>query len=146
MSDIVVKVKKVSEHAFTPFYVTAGSAGCDVQAIEGVTIKPGCRCLVRTGICLEVPRGYECQVRPRSGLALNHGVTVLNSPGTIDSDYRGELSVLLHNTSDWSFNVSPGDRIAQLVFAPVTIVSFDVVDQLSETGRSDGGWGSTGRK
>jgi dUTP pyrophosphatase len=115
-----------------------------VTAAEDVVIKAGSSALVPTGLFLEVPVGYECQVRPRSGLALSHGVTVLNSPGTIDSDYRGEVQILLHNTSRLPVRVETGDRIAQLVFAPVTRATFQVTEELTDTARGAGGWGSTG--
>ena len=144
MPDIFVGIKKKHPSVPTPAYKTAGSAGCDVTASEDVVIKPGCSALVPTGLFLEVPPGYECQVRPRSGLALSHGVTVLNSPGTIDSDYRGELQILLHNTSKLPVRVEAGDRIAQFVFAPVIRGVFHEVDELSDTERGKGGWGSTG--
>ena len=146
MTDIFVRIKKKNIDLPTPSYKTEGSAGCDVTASEYVNIQPGCRCLVSTGLFLEVPPGYECQVRPRSGLAYSHGVTVLNSPGTIDSDYRGEVCVLLYNASITPFDVEPGMRIAQLVFAPVTRAVFSQVDDLTDTSRGTGGWGSTGVK
>ncbi len=144
MSDVVVRIKKKHVETPTPAYKTVGSAGCDVTASETLSIPPGCCQLVSTGIFLEVPPGYECQVRPRSGLALQHQVTVFNSPGTIDSDYRGEVKIFLHNGGIKHFVVEPGDRIAQLVFAPVTQVVFEEVDELSDTWRGTGGWGSTG--
>lgn len=142
---MIIKIKKVSAGVPTPAYQTAGSAGCDVVASSDALIYPGKRYLVPTGLFLEVPCGYECQVRPRSGLALKHGVTVLNSPGTIDSDYRGEVCVLLYNAGDEPFEVKPGDRIAQLIFAPVTRAEFELVDELSDTERGTGGFGSTGK-
>jgi dUTP pyrophosphatase len=144
MTDIVVKIRKKRSDLPIPVYKTAGSVGCDVTAAEDVVIKAGSSALVPTGLFLEVPVGYECQVRPRSGLALSHGVTVLNSPGTIDSDYRGEVQILLHNTSRLPVRVETGDRIAQLVFAPVTRATFQVTEELTDTARGAGGWGSTG--
>lgn len=144
MSDVIVRIKKNNADLPTPAYKTAGAAGCDVTASEYVILGPGCRCLVSTGLFLEVPEGYECQVRPRSGLATKNGVTVLNSPGTIDSDYRGEIKVLLFNTSIDFIRVEVGDRIAQLVFAPVSRVKFEEVEKLNDTERDSGGFGSTG--
>ncbi len=141
-NQITVKIKKTS--AKVPEYKTFGSAGCDVHSQDYGTIMPGETVSVKTGIFLEVPVGYECQVRPRSGLARDYGITVLNSPGTIDSDYRGEICVLLHNTSKYVFEFTPGDRIAQLVFAPVAFADFTYADELSDTERSDKGFGSTG--
>lgn len=146
MSDIVVKLKRKSFETNVPAYKTAGSAGCDVTATGFVELGPGESAMVPTGLFLEVPEGYECQVRPRSGLAKDHGVTVLNSPGTIDSDYRGEVQVLLHNTSRVKYTVEPGVRIAQLVFAPVARATFQEHEELSSTARSVGGFGSTGMK
>lgn len=141
---VTVRIKKKRADLPTPVYKTKGSAGCDIVASEPATIQPGCRCLVPTGIFLEVPPGYECQVRPRSGLALSHGVTVFNSPGTIDSDYRGEVCILLYNAGVTPFEVQAGERIAQLVFAPVTQVTFEEAQELTDTARGTGGWGSTG--
>jgi dUTP pyrophosphatase len=140
-----VKIKKASPDVPTPAYQTAGAAGCDVTSTENVRLIPGLPTIVSTGLFLEVPEGYECQVRPRSGLATK-GITVMNSPGTIDSDYRGELKIILINHGDYSRDVAIGDRIAQLVFAPVTRAEFEVVDDLSDTSRGAGGFGSTGVK
>ena len=141
---INVRIKRASADVPIPVYKTAGSAGCDVCSNENVTIPPHGRILVGTGLFLEIPEGYECQCRPRSGLALTHGVTLLNSPGTIDSDYRGEMKVLLYNTSDREQHILRGQRICQFVFAPVTLATFEDADELSETKRGAGGWGSTG--
>ena len=141
---IVVKLKKSSPAVKDPAYGTRGSAGCDIHSDEDVVVRAGSRASVRTGISMEIPDGYECQIRPRSGLALRHGVIVFNTPSTIDSDYRGELSVLLHNSSSEDFHVTHGMRIAQLVFAPVTRAVFETVAELSDTERGTGGWGSTG--
>lgn len=131
-----------------PCYKTAGAAGADVCACveNAVVIKKGERKLIPTGLFFEIPEGYEIQLRPRSGLALKNGVTVLNTPGTIDSDYRGELMALLINLGNEDFVVNNGDRIAQIIVAPVTIGEFTVVDKLSETERGAGGYGSTGTK
>ncbi|PKN43858.1 MAG: dUTP diphosphatase [Deltaproteobacteria bacterium HGW-Deltaproteobacteria-20] len=129
-----------------PAYQTEGSAGADLSAalVGPVTIEPGHRALVPTGFSLAIPRGFEGQIRPRSGLALRHGVTVLNAPGTVDSDYRGEVKVLLVNLGHEAFVVRPGDRIAQLIVAPVVRARFEVVEQLDDTDRGAGGYGSTG--
>ncbi len=128
-----------------PAYATAGAAGMDVVAAEAVTIPPGARHAVATGLSLAIPEGWEVQVRPRSGLALRHGVTCLNTPGTIDSDYRGEVKVILVNLGTEPFVVQRGERIAQLVPAPVQRATLDEVDALDETGRGLNGFGSTGR-
>ena len=127
-----------------PAYATEGSAGMDVLAAENVTLKPGARHAVATGLAVAIPPGYEIQIRPRSGLALRQGISVPNAPGTVDSDYRGEVKVILINHSDETFTVRRGDRIAQLVLAPVTRARWDVVGELDETQRGAGGFGSTG--
>ena len=129
-----------------PYYATPGASGVDLYASipNWLIILPGHRWLISTGICIAIPEGYEGQIRPRSGLALKKGVTVLNSPGTIDSDFRGEIKVLLINHNISSFRVEPGERIAQLVFSPIIRVAWDVVDELPTTMRGDGGFGSTG--
>lgn len=127
-----------------PAYATQGAAGMDVLAAEDVTLAPGGRHAVATGLAMEIPPGYEIQVRPRSGLALKHGVTVPNAPGTIDSDYRGELKVILINHGTEDFAIRRGDRVAQLVLAPVVQASWLKVDELDETARGAGGFGSTG--
>jgi dUTP pyrophosphatase len=127
-----------------PDYATAGAAGMDVVAAEDVEIAPGARHAVATGLAIAIPPGFEIQVRPRSGLALKHGVTVPNTPGTIDSDYRGELKVILINHGHATFVVQRGDRIAQLVLAPVTRASWIEADELDATARGEGGFGSTG--
>ncbi|THD76961.1 dUTP diphosphatase [Thalassobius vesicularis] len=135
-----------------PSYETAGAAGADLRANfdaarrdEGVVLAPGARALVPTGLKLEIPQGYEVQIRPRSGLALKHGITLPNSPGTIDSDYRGPLGVIVMNAGDQSFHIAHGDRIAQMVVAPVVQAAFVMAGALSETDRGEGGFGSTGR-
>ncbi len=127
-----------------PDYATVGAAGMDVVAAEETAIAPGMRHAVATGLALSIPPGFEIQVRPRSGLALKHGITVPNTPGTIDSDYRGELKVILINHGDTTFVVQRGDRVAQLVLAPVTRASWLEVDELDDTVRGIGGFGSTG--
>ncbi len=127
-----------------PAYATPGAAGMDVVSAEAITLSPGMRHAVATGFAVAIPDGYEIQVRPRSGLALKHGISVPNSPGTIDSDYRGELKVIMINHGFDPFPIARGDRIAQLVLAPVTIASFSEVAELDETMRGAGGFGSTG--
>ena len=129
-----------------PGYATPGSSGLDLRAAESTVIPAGDRGCVGTGLFLEMPLGCEAQVRPRSGLALKHGVTVLNTPGTIDSDYRGEIKVILINHGREDFKIEPGDRIAQIVFAEVTQVDLERSEELEDTERSSGGFGSTGRK
>jgi dUTP pyrophosphatase len=130
-----------------PSYETVGAAGMDVRAnlSASVCVSPGERMLVPTGLYLEVPAGLECQVRPRSGLALKKGITVLNTPGTIDSDYRGEVGVILINLSNENFTIEPNDRIAQLVFCPVIQVTLIETDALESSERGTGGFGSTGK-
>ena len=129
-----------------PEYATSGSAGMDIHAMlaEAVTLHPGERRLIPTGLKIELPEGYEAQVRPRSGLALKHGVTVLNTPGTIDSDYRGEIGVVLINLGQEDFQVKNGDRIAQMVVAPFAQVKWNEVLILDNTVRGEGGYGHTG--
>jgi dUTP pyrophosphatase len=128
-----------------PSYSTDGAAGLDVVAAEDLTLAPGARHAVATGFAIAIPPGYEVQVRPRSGLALKHGITCLNTPGTIDCDYRGEVKVILANLGAEPFEVKRGERIAQLVPAPVLRAEFVEVDSLDETHRGAGGFGSTGR-
>ena len=127
-----------------PAYATIGAAGMDVVAAESLRLAPGARHAVATGFAIAIPEGYEVQVRPRSGLALRCGVTCLNTPGTIDHDYRGEVKVILANLGDETFEISRGDRIAQLVPAPVQRATMDEVDELDDTDRGSGGFGSTG--
>ena len=128
-----------------PAYATPASAGVDLRAVEKRVLQPGERALVPTGVSIALPVGYEAQVRPRSGLALKHGVILPNSPGTIDSDYRGELQVILMNLGDAPFTVEPGDRIAQMIVAPVSRVDWLESGALDETERGVGGFGSTGK-
>jgi dUTP pyrophosphatase len=144
-----VKFRKIHQDAKLPFYATPGAAGADLCAVvddgaKAYQINPGAWTLISCGFEIEIEPGYEVQVRPRSGLALRHGVTVLNSPGTIDSDYRGEMMVMLVNNGNEPFFVNSGDRIAQMVVAPVVNAAFMQVDVLSETDRGAGGFGSTG--
>ena len=131
-----------------PAYETAQSAGMDLRAAlaEDLVMAPGERALVPTGLYLEIPAGYEAQVRPRSGLALKRGLTVLNAPGTVDADYRGEVGVILVNLSKEEQRIEPGDRVAQLLFAPVTRGELLEVETLEETERGSGGFGSTGER
>ena len=145
----MLKVKIVNKSQWPdPAYATVASAGMDLRAdiAEPVVLKPLERRLVPTGIFIELPAGYEAQVRPRSGLATKHGVTVINSPGTVDADYRGELKVSLVNLSSEPFEIVPGERIAQMVVAAHETVEWEKVEALSETERGAGGWGSTGEK
>jgi dUTP pyrophosphatase len=128
-----------------PAYATEHAAGMDVVAAENVTLAPGARHAVATGFAMAIPHGYEVQVRPRSGLALKQGVTCANAPGTIDSDYRGELKIILVNHGEADFEVRRGERIAQIVPAPVLRGQFDLVSSLDDTVRGSGGFGSTGR-
>lgn len=135
-----------SEHPL-PAYETAHAAGMDLRAAltEEITIKPLQRLLIPTGLHIELPIGYEAQIRPRSGLAFKHGIGIVNSPGTIDADYRGEIKVLLVNLSDTAFVVNNGDRIAQMVIAKYETISWEVVTELSDTARGAGGYGHTGK-
>lgn len=135
-----------SKGAIIPEYKTAGAAGADLCALldSPLTISSGKFAMVPTGLFFEIPEGYEVQVRPRSGLAAKNGVTVLNTPGTIDSDYRGEIKVILINLGSADFTINSGDRIAQMIVAPVTQAKFEITDSLSETERGTGGFGSTG--
>jgi len=131
-----------------PAYETAFAAGMDIRAnLEAdVEIMPTQRVLIPTGLFIELPQGFEAQIRPRSGLAYKHGITVLNAPGTIDADYRGEIKVLLINHGDTSFVIKHGERIAQMIIAKHETIQWNSVEQLSETGRGSGGYGSTGKK
>jgi dUTP pyrophosphatase len=143
---VPVRVKRLPhfEGLDLPAYATDGAAGMDVLAAEDVVLAPGARHAVATGLAFAIPIGFEIQVRPRSGLALKHGITVPNTPGTIDSDYRGELKVILINHGGEPFAVRRGDRVAQLVVAPVTRATWLKVDELDHTARGEGGFGSTG--
>lgn len=144
---VTVKFRKLRDGARAPTRASAHAAGWDLYTVGTIDLLlgPGNRRIASTGIAIELPSGYEAQVRPRSGLAQRHGVTVLNSPGTIDADYRGEVKVLLVNLGSEIVTLSPGDRIAQLVVAPVATVCFEEVEELSDTSRGTGGFGSTGR-
>lgn len=151
MSDIQVQIVPLPHFRGLdlPAYETAGSAGMDVRAAvpenEPVILAPGARAMVPTGLSVAIPEGYEIQVRPRSGLAAKHGLTCLNTPGTIDSDYRGEIKVILINLGAEAFTIQRGERIAQLILAPVTRLAWLQVEALDETVRGAGGFGSTGR-
>ena len=144
--DVPVLVKRLphGEGLELPAYATDGAAGMDVLSAEDVTIAPGGRHAVATGLAVAIPPGFEIQVRPRSGLALKHGITVPNTPGTIDSDYRGELKVILINHGADPFDIRRGDRVAQLVLAPVTRAAWLETEELDDTARGAGGFGSTG--
>lgn len=141
-----VKIVNRSKHSL-PHYETIYSAGMDLRANIDVPVilKPLSRYLVPTGLFIELPEGYEAQIRPRSGLAIKHGISLLNSPGTIDSDYRGEIKIILVNISNDSFKINDGDRIAQMVIAPYVQANWEVVDELNTTARGAGGFGHTGK-
>lgn len=148
---IIVKFKRLSENFNdipVPEYATPGSAGMDIRAAleEELTLIPGQIDLIPTNISVEIPQGYEIQVRPRSGLAIKHGIGVLNSPGTIDSDYRGEIKIILINLSKEDFKISSGDRIAQLVLSKVYRAEMQESDELNNSKRGEGGFGHTGNK
>ena len=146
-SNVLIKCK-IQDGVTLPKYKTSGSAGADICAFikEPIVLKKGERFAVPTGLSFEIPVGYEVQIRPRSGLALNYGVTLLNAPGTIDSDYRGEIKVILINLGENDFEINNGDRIAQMVVAPVVQCKFEITNELSSTERGSGGFGSTGRR
>jgi len=146
MTEVKILVLPHGKGLELPAYATAGSAGLDLRAAEGAVLQPGAHLLLPTGIALALPPNFEGQVRPRSGLAVKNGVTVLNAPGTIDADYRGEIKVPLINHGHQNFVVHRGDRIAQLVIAPVVQVKLTEVSALDETARGEGGFGSSGRK
>lgn len=139
-----IKMQKLHPAAIMPVYATEGSAGSDLFALEAVTVYPGQLAIVPTGLALAIPNGFEGQIRPRSGLAAKHRITVLNAPGTVDADFRGEIKVILINHGSVDFQVLPGMRIAQLVIVPVVRALFDEVASLDETVRGTGGLGSTG--
>ena len=145
MDKICVKID--GEKEFAPNYSSLFAAGADLKAAieETYILKPGERALISTGLRMEIPVGYEAQVRPRSGLAINYGISLVNSPGTIDSDYRGEVKVIMINHGEDDFEIKRGDRIAQIVFAPVTMADFAFEMELESSERSTGGFGSTGR-
>lgn len=142
-----IKIINISNHAL-PHYETNASAGMDLRAhlATPVTLKPLERMIIKTGLFLEIPVGYEAQIRPRSGLAAKKGITVLNTPGTIDADYRGEIGVILVNLSNENFTIENGERVAQMVIAKHEQAKWELVEELSDTERGSGGFGSTGKK
>ena len=142
-----VRIVNQSKHDI-PSYATTSSAGMDIRAnlVESIVLKPLGRTLVSTGLFIELPLGYEAQIRPRSGLAFKHGIGVLNSPGTIDADYRGEIKVILVNLSQENFEIKDGERIAQMIIAKHETIKWEETDTLSETLRGEGGFGHTGKK
>ena len=146
MSTVTVKFQRHADDVVLPDYATPGAAGMDIAAHldTAVTLAPFARAAIATGFSMQLPSGYEAQIRPRSGLALKHGVTVANAPGTIDSDYRGEVAVILINLSQQDFTITPGMRIAQMVIAPVTHCRFEDILKLDMSDRGAGGFGSTG--
>ncbi|MEK7463300.1 MAG: dUTP diphosphatase [Patescibacteria group bacterium] len=141
-----VKIKKLHKDAVVPKYAHEGDAGVDFFAITKHSLKSGERCLVGTGLSFEFPNGYELQIRPRSGLALKKGISIVNTPGTLDAGYRGELGIIIINHGQEDFEINPGDKIAQGVFNKIEICEFEEVGELSETTRGGGGFGSTGLK
>lgn len=144
MSQVKIKRLENGKDLQLPSYETANSAGMDIRAAEEKTIQPGEIALIKTGLAMALPSGYEAQIRPRSGLALKKGITVLNTPGTIDADYRGEIGVILINHSKETFSVERGMRIAQVIIAPCVQVELQEVEDLDKTDRGAGGFGSTG--
>jgi dUTP pyrophosphatase len=149
MVEIALKWEPEADQSLgLPVYATSGAAGADLKANfadrGSVVLEPGARALVPTGLRMAIPEGFEVQIRPRSGLALKHGITLPNSPGTIDSDYRGPLGVIVMNAGQEAFVINPGDRIAQMVVAPVVQAGFAIVEDLDDTARGAGGFGSTG--
>jgi dUTP pyrophosphatase len=141
-----IRIKKLHPEAIVPKYMTELAAGMDVCALprEPICLQPGDRCLVATGLAMAIPAGYEVQVRPRSGLAIKHGISLVNTPGTIDADYRGEIGIIVINHGREAFTIEPGERIAQLVVAQVFQPVLEEVEELCETGRGAGGFGHTG--
>ncbi|WP_104697742.1 MULTISPECIES: dUTP diphosphatase [unclassified Helicobacter] len=139
-----IKIKKIHPDAIIPEYQTSGAAGFDIHSIDDYTIRARDALLIKTGLAFELEEGFELQIRPRSGLALKHKITVLNSPGTIDSDYRGEIMVILYNHSSDDFVIRKGDRIAQGVVAKYERAVFEICEELSDTKRGEGGFGSSG--
>jgi dUTP pyrophosphatase len=150
MKRVNIKVKRTAggNNLPLPQYMTKGAAGLDLYAAvkHPEVINPGCIKLIPTGLCIEVPEGYEAQVRPRSGLALKYGITMVNSPGTIDADYRGEIGLIMINHGQSPFEIKRGDRVAQMVISPIAQADFVEVENLDDTVRSIGGYGSTGRQ
>jgi len=145
MNSVNVKIKKVRDGAVIPKYSKHGDAGCDLCSMEEFILEPGDICLVHTGVALEIPYGFEGQIRPRSGKAIKEGLTVVNSPGTVDAGYRDEIRVGMINVGRSLAYIGVGDRIAQLVISPVVVAKFDEVDELSDSERGLGGFGHTGK-
>ena len=141
---VIVKIKKLSEKAILPSYKHKGDAGFDLHSIDSYLVKPGNRCLVSTGLVFEIPEGYELQIRPRSGLAIKSGISLVNTPGTLDAGYRGELKIILINHGGDDFEINPGDRIAQAILNKIDFAEIVEVGELSESERGSGGFGSTG--
>jgi len=141
---IKIKIKKINPEAIIPHYAHEGDAGMDVYSCEDSILNPDERRLISTGLSFEIPRGFEIQIRPKSGLALNNGITILNTPGTLDSGYRGELKVILFNTSKNLYNVKKGEKIAQIILARYEEAEIEETNELTQTKRADGGFGSTG--
>jgi dUTP pyrophosphatase len=140
----MLKIKMKTTGAPVPFYASEGAAGFDIRSIENTIVYSGDKAIISTGLFLEIPKGYEMQIRPRSGLAASDNITVLNSPGTIDADFRGEIKIILINHGDKPFKVVSGNRIAQGIISPVLQAKFELVEELSDTERGSGGFGSTG--
>ena len=141
---VKVKIKKIKDNAIIPKYAHEGDAGVDLYSTEEYILKPGERVLVSTGIKIAIPRGYEAQVRPKSGLAVKHGISIVNTPGTIDADYRGEIGIITINLGQEDFKIKKGKKIAQMVFNKVEEAEFEETEELEETTRGQGGFGSTG--
>lgn len=141
---VTIKFKKLTPDAVIPSYTHPGDAGADLVAINAHHLEPLQRLAIPTGLAVEIPQGYEMQVRPKSSLALKHGITLLNTPGTIDAGYRGEIKVILINLGQATFEINPGQRIAQIVIAPIIQAEFIVTDTLNKSQRGEGGFGSTG--
>jgi len=140
----MLKIKMKTTGAPVPFYASEGAAGFDIRSIENTIVYSGDKAIISTGLFLEIPKGYEMQIRPRSGLAASDNITVLNSPGTVDADFRGEIKIILINHGDKPFKVVSGNRIAQGIISPVLQAMFELVEELSDTERGSGGFGSTG--
>lgn len=143
---IKVKIKKIKDNAIIPKYAHQGDAGVDLYSIEDYLLKPSERVLVSTGIKISIPKGYEAQIRPKSGLALNHGISIVNTPGTIDADYRGEIGIITINLGKEDFKIEKGKKIAQMIFNKVEEAEFEEVEELENTTRGEGGFGSTGHR
>lgn len=143
---IKVKIKKIKDNAIVPKYAHRGDAGVDLYSTEDYTLKPGERVLVSTGISMAIPNGYEGQVRPKSGLAVKHGISVVNTPGTVDCEYRGEIGIIIINHGNEEFKIEKERKIAQMVFNKVEEAEFEEVEELDDTTRGEGGFGSTGHQ